>query len=45
MQVKSHAPRERVSWNVNEVVTKFSNRGHAPRERVSWNTIIIVLVQ
>ena len=33
----SHAPRERVSWNLVNSCTVFSLPGHAPRERVSWN--------
>ena len=33
----SHAPRERVSWNCNEINKKEGEGCHAPRERVSWN--------
>ena len=33
----SHAPRERVSWNLNRYTLKQSQPCHAPRERVSWN--------
>ena len=33
----SHAPRERVSWNVNSCTFFSFPVGHAPRERVSWN--------
>ena len=33
-----HAPRERVSWNVNWFVCSVFHTGHAPRERVSWNS-------
>ena len=33
----SHAPRERVSWNVRTWKTPLTQEGHAPRERVSWN--------
>ena len=33
----SHAPRERVSWNVTLDVLKLERSSHAPRERVSWN--------
>ena len=33
----SHAPRERVSWNIAEKIHSKNNVGHAPRERVSWN--------
>ena len=32
-----HAPRERVSWNVDWQVIIDRTKGHAPRERVSWN--------
>ncbi len=35
--VQSHAPRERVSWNVLGSIPVVSADGHAPRERVSWN--------
>ena len=34
---RSHAPRERVSWNENIYNFYTSWNGHAPRERVSWN--------
>ena len=33
----SHAPRERVSWNTNILVSFINHSSHAPRERVSWN--------
>ena len=33
----SHAPRERVSWNICITCGIFAIIGHAPRERVSWN--------
>ena len=33
----SHAPRERVSWNVYFFRHKMMRFRHAPRERVSWN--------
>ena len=32
-----HAPRERVSWNVQSIRLIWGNLSHAPRERVSWN--------
>ena len=32
-----HAPRERVSWNTNDVKSFHDFFSHAPRERVSWN--------
>ncbi len=35
--VSSHAPRERVSWNIYRQSGKHSLKCHAPRERVSWN--------
>ncbi len=35
--IKCHAPRERVSWNVSDHVSVLVYLGHAPRERVSWN--------
>ena len=34
-----HAPRERVSWNIQCKVEIFPCSGHAPRERVSWNSV------
>ena len=34
---KSHAPRERVSWNYQKAAERNDGIGHAPRERVSWN--------
>ena len=34
---KSHAPRERVSWNDLICSCIIKEFGHAPRERVSWN--------
>ena len=33
----SHAPRERVSWNLVLPLIRGSLIRHAPRERVSWN--------
>ena len=36
--VTSHAPRERVSWNVFSKILLDVPSGHAPRERVSWNS-------
>ena len=36
---KCHAPRERVSWNINKFRIKSNSFSHAPRERVSWNGI------
>ena len=33
----SHAPRERVSWNTQNLTTLEAKWSHAPRERVSWN--------
>ena len=33
----SHAPRERVSWNMTQFANSALQGGHAPRERVSWN--------
>ena len=33
----SHAPRERVSWNVQGRTDDKGEVSHAPRERVSWN--------
>ena len=38
---KSHAPRERVSWNIIHCDAKNIFCGHAPRERVSWNFYIL----
>ena len=35
--MKSHAPRERVSWNEPNINQPTTATGHAPRERVSWN--------
>ena len=32
-----HAPRERVSWNLQGHATASNWNCHAPRERVSWN--------
>ena len=32
-----HAPRERVSWNLQGDDIKNNTQRHAPRERVSWN--------
>ena len=32
-----HAPRERVSWNLNKWEILLRTACHAPRERVSWN--------
>ena len=37
IRVISHAPRERVSWNVQSIRLIWGNLRHAPRERVSWN--------
>ena len=34
----SHAPRERVSWNMFFAPIHKVSKGHAPRERVSWNS-------
>ena len=34
---RSHAPRERVSWNHLNLGTRWECPRHAPRERVSWN--------
>ena len=34
---RSHAPRERVSWNLESFSQFFLYFRHAPRERVSWN--------
>ena len=34
---RRHAPRERVSWNINVVICQREITSHAPRERVSWN--------
>ena len=34
----SHAPRERVSWNMNSYLSLAYDNSHAPRERVSWNS-------
>ena len=33
----SHAPRERVSWNLQGRFSVTEMKSHAPRERVSWN--------
>ena len=38
----SHAPRERVSWNVVMAAATIQCNGHAPRERVSWNLRYLV---
>ena len=32
-----HAPRERVSWNIQALLHYTKALSHAPRERVSWN--------
>ena len=37
MNIVCHAPRERVSWNINHHNAIFRSVRHAPRERVSWN--------
>ena len=37
---KSHAPRERVSWNTIHSTNKPLPTSHAPRERVSWNIML-----
>ena len=37
LSVKSHAPRERVSWNPFKSGMYVWYSCHAPRERVSWN--------
>ena len=37
---KSHAPRERVSWNAFFTIFVLPVACHAPRERVSWNSRI-----
>ena len=34
---RCHAPRKRVSWNLQVLPPKVSQDRHAPRERVSWN--------
>ena len=34
---RSHAPRERVSWNTTAIEPLTTQVCHAPRERVSWN--------
>ena len=36
-KLKSHAPRERVSWNASKRPLFWDQLRHAPRERVSWN--------
>ena len=36
----SHAPRERVSWNLPPALQECCSACHAPRERVSWNGTI-----
>ena len=36
-EYSSHAPRERVSWNVTYLLYTVFHCRHAPRERVSWN--------
>ena len=40
----SHAPRERVSWNLHCWPILPRVRGHAPRDRVSWNCSHIVKI-
>ena len=40
----SHAPRERVSWNVLIILQVFANFSHAPRERVSWNLCLFSIL-
>ena len=42
--VDSHAPRERVSWNVMTNFTSSDLCSHAPRERVSWNSFVVNLL-
>ena len=37
--IRSHAPRERVSWNYLDVAVAVELESHAPRERVSWNLL------
>ena len=39
----SHAPRERVSWNLDICQEELKAISHAPRERVSWNTKCIAI--
>ena len=41
----SHAPRERVSWNLVGQPWFSPTLSHAPRERVSWNSIAFEVVQ
>ena len=42
MEIISHAPRERVSWNsIAHLLNRLQN-GHAPRERVSWNINVAI---
>ena len=38
--LNSHAPRERVSWNLTMLNNWRNERSHAPRERVSWNDFL-----
>ena len=38
--VQSHAPRERVSWNLLVALYQGYMYCHAPRERVSWNYFV-----
>ena len=35
--ISRHAPRERVSWNLINLIFLSMIQSHAPRERVSWN--------
>ncbi len=42
VRLTRHAPRERVSWNINVCCVSETIGGHAPRERVSWNESLIV---
>ena len=35
--ITRHAPRERVSWNLQGRFSVTEMKSHAPRERVSWN--------
>ena len=39
-----HAPRERVSWNVQILISPKNCTRHAPRERVSWNSDKIMCI-
>ena len=39
LTISRHAPRERVSWNINWGYLLNFLPSHAPRERVSWNSI------